>query len=114
MSTENLTIEEATDFFSALFRGHHHIPRKGIVPVRHSGGAGWCVNTCEDLSTFDSDMLTRLVFMAHDCCYRASVLHSGPGLVKIAIWKRQREGGLCDRHPILESAVKDWRLKNSD
>lgn len=103
-----MTKEQATAFFAELFCGEHRIPRGGVQPF----GLGWCVNTWVDLSTFDQDKLTRLVFLAHDRCVRAEITHSGPRMVRICIWQRIREGGITDRHPTLEQAVSAWRARH--
>lgn len=104
-----MTKEEAIDFFAHLFRGKHHIPQSGVKPY----GQGWCVNHYGDLATFDFDMLTRFVFLAHDRCCRASVLSSGPRMVKLAIWQRNtRTGSMFERHPTIEHALASWREAN--
>src|ERR1039458_1928932 len=100
-----LTKEEATEFFSELYGGEHHIPRGGL----HDFGCGWSVNHYGDLSTFDFDKLTCLVFLCHDRAIRAEVMCSGPRMVKISIWKRKREGGISERHPTIEQALETWR-----
>jgi hypothetical protein len=106
--SEELTQEEATAFFAELYMGEHHIPAE----IKKWGPA-WCINDHGDLSTYDFNMLTRLVFLAHDKCYRASVMNSGPRMVKIAIWKRkQREGNICERHPTIEEALEKWRKRH--
>lgn len=103
-----MTEQEATDFFSELYMGKHHIPRGGVRPF----GNGFSVNHIGDLSTFDFDKLTRLVFLAHDRCIRVEVSNSGPRMVKISIWKRQREGSMWQRHPTMEQALEQWRKCN--
>jgi hypothetical protein len=106
----SMTKKEAIDFFAHLFRGEHHIPGSGVKAI---GDQGWCVNHYGDLSTFDFDMLTRFVFLAHDRCCRASVMSSGPRMVKLAIWQRHtRTGSTTERHPTLEAALASWREHN--
>lgn len=103
--------EEAEHFFSTFFLGKHHIPRSGIKPY----GSGWCVNCFDNLSTFDDDKLTRLVFLAHDMCFRASIRTGGPpNRIKIAIWKRGgRIGRMYERHPTISEALRMWtKIKN--
>lgn len=101
----NTEFEEAEHFFSIFYRGKHHIPRSKIKPY----GSGWCVNYSGDLSTFDGNMLTRLVFLAHDMCFRASIHPSGPGRIKIAVWKRDgRIGRMYERHPTINEALEVW------
>ena len=99
--------EEAEEFFSELYLGKHHFPSK-IKPY----GQGWHINHWGDLSTFDFDTLTRLVFLAHDSCTRVEISQGGPRAVKIAIWKRQRTGSIYERHPTIEDALKTWRKHN--
>ena len=97
--------QDATEFFSELYGGKHHIPRGGL----HSFGCGWSVNHYGDLSTFDFDALTRLVFLAHDKAIRVEVSNSGPRMVKISIWRRVRNGEMWARHPTIEQALELWR-----
>ena len=102
--------EDAIQFFAQLFHGEHHIPHgsKGVKEF----GAGWCVNTSHDFATFDSNELTRLVFMAHDRAVRVEIRPASPQYLKICIWQRQRDGDLYHRHPTLEQGVAQWREKH--
>lgn len=103
---------EAVEFFADLFGGVHHIPgsRYGSADNVKSRGDGWYVINSGDLATYDGDVLTRFVFLAHDRCCRGNVEASGKNL-KLTIWKREnREGGpMWSRHPTLEAAVEAWR-----
>jgi len=107
--------ERVMDVLAHAFRGIHHCPK--IHVIQESGE--WCdcaVNTSQDLSTFDWDVLTRLVFAAHDACVRVEIAPSGPGRVKIMLWARNtRTGGFARRHPTLGEAVeehrKEWKLE---
>jgi hypothetical protein len=101
-----MTIEEATDFFEELYYGTHHFPNK-----IKAFGSGWSMNHFGDLSTYDGNLLTRLVFLAHDKCYRAEIQHSSSKYcLKICIWKRYvREGSIEKRHPTIETALDKWR-----
>lgn len=106
--SKRLTKEEATAFFAELYGGEHHIPKHKVFEY----GNGWMVKHDRgDLATFDYNDMTRLVFMAHDKCYRASVSPSSKSVLEIAIWKRQREGSMCERHPTLEQAIEKFRTK---
>ena len=102
----DMTLEEAEDFFSEFYLGKHHIPSK-----IHAFGNGWNVNQYGSLSTYDFDGLTRLVFLAHDKCIRVGIGSSGPGTIKIIIYKRKNRDGdhQYDRHPTIETALEQWR-----
>lgn len=103
-----MTKEQAVKFFSLLYRGRHHIP--GEIK---KWGPGWQVNHPGELASYDFDDLTRLVFLAHDYCARASVQSSGPGMIRVVIHQRDcRTGATHDRHPTIEDALTTWRKKN--
>lgn len=101
-----LTLNEATQFFSKFYGGVHHIPNGSIIKY----GSGWSVNNNNgSLSSYDSNDLTRLVVMAHDECIRVELIPARQGVIKIAIWKRERVGNFMDKHPTLEHHIQDIR-----
>lgn len=101
-----LTEQEAIQFFSDFYGGQHHIP--GYKPKQF--GLGWCVNHDRgDLATYDFTGLTRLVLMGHDRCIRVSLQAKRNGIIEIAIHKREREGSMDRRHPTIEKAIDNFR-----
>lgn len=72
-------------------------------------GTGISYKTGEDFSTFDFDLMTIAVFMAHDRCIRISIRHASKGMINICLWKRQREGVFSRRHPTIETALGEYR-----
>lgn len=107
---EQLTLQEATDFFAEFFGGEHRI----MEPIKPYGHAGWSVKTNQDLATYDFNRMTRLVVMAHDKCYRVEAMPANTGRIKIAIWKRQREGDITECHPTMEKAIETIRSNYGD
>jgi hypothetical protein len=110
-----LSHKAAVAFFADLFGGEHHIPARGRPGEHgvHQYGHGWYVNSPHDMSTWDSDMLTRAVFLAHDRCMRLEVTAAG-GYLRLAIHQRVRRAEAGDLpimhgHPTLEEAVSFWR-----
>jgi hypothetical protein len=104
---EKFPIEEAREFFAALFYGEHHITSE-IKPI----GRGWSITTHGDISTYDFNGMTRLVLLAHDRCIRASIDTAGMKL-RIRIHKRHtREGDMTERHPTIEEAITTIRASN--
>ena len=94
---------------SVMFRGIHHCPEihKYHVDTKHER---WEVNTWNDLSTYDFDLLTRLVIAGHDECVRVTITNSGPRMVKIQLWPRfKREGSVTERHPTIDQAIASLR-----
>jgi hypothetical protein len=107
--SKHLTKEEATAFFAELYGGEHHIPKHQVFEY----GNGWMVKHDRgDLATYDFSQLTKLVLMSHDRCIRASIEPLNMGTLKIAIWKRNREGGMDSRHPTIEQAIESFRKYN--
>ncbi len=106
---EYLTLEQATDFFSELYGGEHHIPGYKVKPY----GQGFTIiHDRGDLATYDFNQLTKLVLMAHDKCIRVSVEGYASRKMRISIWKRQgREGSMSLRHPTIEKAIEDYNLR---
>jgi hypothetical protein len=102
-----MNLEEATVFFSEFYRGEHHFPG----PIKEYG-LGWSISHVGSLSTFDFDDLTRLVFLAHARCIRAEIGQGGPNRLRIAIWKREREGCIYERHPTIEQALEAFKNRN--
>lgn len=93
--------------FGVVFSGLHHVRniKKYDVGTKFEY---WEVNTFEDLSTFDHDRLTKLVLAAHKYCIRASIMPSGPNMVKIRLHPRySRTGSISQRHPTMEQVFKE-------
>lgn len=102
-----LTKDEAREFLAIVYGGEHHIPGE----IKEYGcGQSMVTQGGADLATYDFDTLTTLVFLAHDRCIRASVTAVGRTMVRIALWKREREGPMARRHPTLAGAIAEWRL----
>lgn len=101
-----LSKELATEYFTRLYCGAHHIPGK----VRDFG-VGWSVNDPGYMSTWDMDRLTRAVFLAHDMGLRLEI---SPCMryMRLAIHKRDRSGTIMEGHPTLEEAVASHRARN--
>ena len=114
----NMTKAEAIEFFSELFFSEHHIPAPGFCGahgVKEYGPGSWCVNVYGEMATWDYDALTRLVFLAHDSCIRASIQSSGPRRIKVVIFKREgRDKRMCIGHPTIETALSKWRLNHAE
>ena len=87
------------DLLVCFVGGEHHLQN-----VYHYGDGLW-MSTWQDLATFDSGLLTRLVVLAHGRYCRVAIGRSGTGVVAISVWARKPEGGLCYRHPGLDDLI---------
>ena len=90
---------ECTLMLRDFFRGFHHAPKIKCC------GNGIEANTGKPMATWDFDTLTKLVIMSHDRCIRTEIAPSGPGRLKIRLWKRSAEGLIHERHPSLNEAI---------
>ena len=90
-----------------LVGGEHHLCGK----VKECGPNGIQINSSNyGWSTYDFNLLTNAVIMAHDRMIRFEISPSGPGLLKFSLHKRKsREGRMHERHPTIEDAIKRLR-----
>lgn len=88
------------NLFTLWACGEHHLPKV------HEFGCGVCINYSGDLSTFDFDLLTFLVLLAHRYRVRIELASSGPGKVRIIAHRRKSEGSTTQRHPGLTELTK--------
>lgn len=95
-------------FLSQLFCGFHHV---GGTPKARCVGIE--INLREHrLATFDFDYLTKAVIMAHNWGVRFSIEASGPGMIKLIMFKRHlRKGSMSERHPTISEAVEKYKNK---
>lgn len=112
----SLTHDEAVDFFATLYGGRHHIPGgkyKGDN-VNPWGPNAWQVAHYGDLATYDFDLLTRLVLLAHERCIRVGIQPCGPRHVRIGISRRERTDSIFTNHPTIEQAIASFaKLKGA-
>jgi len=93
-------------FLCDTMGGAHHVP-----PV-YEHGAGISCSVHEGISTFDYNQLTRLVIGCHDRAIRLEIRASGPRLLRLGLWQRQRDGSMYERHPTIEEAIKCYRQQH--
>ncbi len=94
-----------------LFGGDHHVAQRGKVKP---WGRGIMINAkLDEAATFDRDLLTRAVILAHDRMIRFAVSPCTPNRLQLTLFRRQRrEGRFSERHPMIENAVNRMRRKH--
>ncbi len=99
--------ERTERMLSRVFGGLHHIT--SLKKSRFE----WSCLCYGDLSTYDWDLLTRLVLGAHEYCLRVSVCQGGPRSVKVLIHPRINRDGcpMSERHPSIHQAIERWDSK---
>lgn len=100
--------ERVADLLGDLFVGLYHLD--GAESIDWSSDHHIEVRVAwKEWATFDSNLLTKLVFLAHDRCVRVSVNPRGHHSLTLLFHPREREGGIWARHPTLEQAVAEYR-----
>jgi hypothetical protein len=97
--------------------GVHHVDASRLARVEWSNPIHMtlaCPNYVGDLSTYDSDYLTRLVLLAHDLCVRVGIEPRGPKCVSLSFTPRTREDGFARHHPRIEDVVTEWRARHAE
>jgi hypothetical protein len=94
--------------------GLHHLSQNEI---RRTDWSGDYVEIIVDqsMATFDGDLLTRLVFAAHDHGIRVEICGVGRRDAMCLVFhprQHRQDGPMYARHPTLEEAVAGWRATN--
>lgn len=98
------------DLLGDVYRGFYHLPHGVCYTPNWEDPMYISVSVLDQLATYDSNLLTRLVVLAHDRLIRVEVQSSNPGRVKLGFSRRSsREGSIFERHPTIEQAVSDLR-----
>ena len=91
---------------AAIRRGFHH-----ILKLKACGPFGVAASFYISPSTYDDDMLTRIVLIAHQMGVRIEIGPSGPGLIKLMAHARitgdnKHELDFSERHPSLDALAQ--------
>jgi hypothetical protein len=94
------------DLLGELFLGIYHLDMGALHRVNWNDDhhisivIGW-----KDWSTFDNDLLSRLVFLAHHLALRVDLDPRANNYLMLTFFQRKRSGSGWDRHPTLRQAV---------
>ena len=95
------------DFLGELFLGIYHLDMGALHRVEWSNpfvitvSIGW-----KCWSTYDFDLLTRLVFLSHRMALRVELEPRKNHYVRLMFHRRKRSGGFSERMPTLAQAVE--------
>lgn len=113
MVDHNSTFEErCEELIYHVFGGIHRLSKK---PTKSSGSrlmsAFWALSIRQrEMSTYDDDLLTRLVIYSHKYAVRACVKTAGMHL-RVVLSERKREGQFFERHPSIEDVIRSLSEK---
>ena len=101
---------KVADLLGELYAGIYHLDNKTIEKVEWNNKSyiqvtiGW-----KDWSTFDFDILTRLVFLAHHMAIRVDLTPVKYQYMRLLFHQRNRSGDIFHRHPTLDEAVASFK-----
>ena len=99
---------ECACLLADLFGGFHHMNCRKVEP---SGNGISYLSAYASFASFDSDRLTKLVFLAHDRCVRVEIEPRAFRYLNITLYKRHlRLGRIFERHPTIEEALQLHRI----
>ncbi len=105
--------ERVANLLGWVFAGIYHIDDSVL-----SKGAVWDHDAYvritlgrKDLSTYDSNILTRLVIACHDLAIRMEINPCNGHYIELLFHPRLREGGVSRRHPTIEEAIERARAE---
>lgn len=98
--------ERAEQLLSRVFCGMHHIHSLKKFP--NGLYSRWTCIHHGDAATQDFDLMTRLVFAAHEYCCRVTLSNGGPRSMKVTISNRDRSDSYTDGHQTIEQALEKW------
>lgn len=85
-----------------LLGGIYHMDTKEVRRIDWANTKYIEVRWDRELATFDGDLLTRLVFLAHKHCVRISISPRSNQYLTMMFHPRNREGGMWERHPTID------------
>jgi hypothetical protein len=90
-----------------LFGGMHHVSSSQIAKMDWKNDHYMQYNHFGSMATFDGNMLTRLVLLAHEHCCRIEIRPCNFKSIRIAFsWRDGRDGPLYSRHPTIKEILK--------
>lgn len=100
--------EKVADLLGNVFLGIYHLNRSALRNAEWDNKTFISINYDGGMGTYDGDILTRLVLLAHDMCVRVEI-QPNMRYLKLVFHPRQREGSISEKHPTLESHVAGLR-----
>ena len=100
--------ESVADLLGDLFKGIYHIDRRVLSPkVKWDDSRSIDLIISGELATFDNNLLTNLVILAHCRCIRVSIEGCSSGYLKLVFSARDKDGQNWNRHPSIKELSAD-------
>ncbi len=109
--------EKVATFLDKAYGGIHNVDKKMMdANFLHHSYISVTVNDGGNSrhATYDSDVLTRMVFLAHAMNIRFSIQASTHGYLKLIFCEVTLSGFMRDRHPTLDESLEKLRYILAD
>jgi hypothetical protein len=100
--------KDVADILGQAFLGIYHI-EKSARKTDWTNKQYIVIAIRTNLSTVDTDILTRLVVLCHDRAIRMDISSRAFGVLELMFHRRRRSGGIMHRHPTIEQAIEAIR-----
>jgi hypothetical protein len=101
---------KVADIFGMVGGGIYNAPICSLEKIQWDySGRGVALTWFREMSTWDFDQLTRLVFLCHAARIRCQIEACAPRIMKLSFWPRSHEGQIAVRHPSLGEAVSEFQ-----
>lgn len=97
------------DLLGDLYLGLYHLSETSLKTVDWDDVNYMELCVPNEMATFDGNLLTNLVILAHDRHIRVSVSGASNKYLRLAFHNRQRIGSFTQRHPEMEEAINTCR-----
>ena len=97
------------DLLGELYRGIYHLDSGHLNKVDWTDKRYMEILIGRSLATYDSDDLTRLVFLAHQFCVRVQIEPCNFRYIKMSFSPRQRGGSIFTNHPAIDQALEQFQ-----
>lgn len=88
-----------------LYNGMHHVPNTQIAKMDWTNKRFLSFKVRDSMATYDYDMLTHLVLLAHEYCVRVEINSCNFHYFEIMFFNRiNRRGKYYERHPTIKKA----------
>lgn len=99
--------EAVASILGDLYKGIYHLENSVLFHRRVKWDSCHSIEIVvnDEFASFDGNLLTRLVVLAHDKCVRVSVRGASHGYLRLMFHPRERHGSIWEYHPGLEEHV---------
>lgn len=97
---------KVADLLGEVYKGLYHIPSTLLYKVKWEDK--YCIDVVvrDCLTTWDDDVLTKLVVLAHDMMVRVEILSCCPKYLKLRMSQRfKRDGSIMEGYPTMEQHI---------